>query len=1039
MYGGSRMLPGSVYHPGSTSFHALFCILIALLISSTALTSPDIHTCDVPSILILHSYHPGFIWTENISEGLRSILDKTDFEIDIHIEYMDTKVHITEAMFPQLEQLYRTKYKADHFDLIITTDDNALNFLLTRRDQLFPGIPIVFCGLNNFSESRIKDVYGITGVAEALDLGGTIELALNLHPGTRYVAVVNDSTPTGIQNLENFRSIEPIFADRIEFIELFNLTTEDLIESLHTLPDETLVLLMSFYRDQAGRAFSYKEYTVLVTENCDAPVYTAWDMFIGHGVMGGVVTSGMSQGEHAAVLALRILNGESADDIPVMTESPNVPMFDYNVMQRFGVSVSDLPEGKVVINEPVSLYYRYKAYVWMVIAFVVLQSVMILALTANVFRRKRAEDHLRQSEARYRGIVEDQTELICRNLPDGTLTFVNDAYCRYFNKKRDELIGCSFITLIPDEYHQVVMDYFASLGIDNPVATHEYSIIMPDGELRWNQWTNRAILDDDGQVVEFQGAGRDITERKMAEEALREAETRYRTLVEQIPAITYTATLDKIPTITFVSPQIESILGISPLSYVGNPLFWDRHLYSDDYDRVQKEIKHCHETGEPFRSEYRMISKSGDIIWSRNEAIIVRSNDGTPLFFQGIMLNITERKHAEQEQLSLERQVLQAQKLESLGVLAGGIAHDFNNLLTGILGNADLALLDLSPVSPARQNIQDIETAAHRAAELCRQMLAYSGKGHFVIEPVDISEIVREMSHILDVSINKKTILKYNLDDVPVVIMADATQIRQVIMNLIMNASEALSDRSGVISITTGIAQYERSYLLEMYMDENMQDGMYASLEVTDTGCGMDSETKEKLFDPFFSTKVTGRGLGLSAVLGIVRGHKGALRVSSEPGKGTTFKILFPANTGLTELEAEEMGKEPEWHGHGTILIVDDEETVRAVGRHMLERLGFTVITTRDGLEAIEIFRARYNEIDCVLLDLTMPHMDGEETFSEMRRIRSDIRIIMSSGYSKQEILRRFAGKGMTGFIHKPYVMKELQKIIREALEGKSQ
>ncbi len=1028
-------MPESVNHLGRTSFAVLLSILIVLLISNSALTSPNTSTRDVPSILILHSYHPGFIWTENISEGLRSILDETDFEIDIHIEYMDTKIHVSEVMFPQLEHLYSTKYEADHFNLIITTDDNALNFLLDRRDQLFPGIPIVFCGLNNFSESRIMDVRGITGVAEALDLGGTIELALDLHQGIRYVAVVNDSTPTGIQNLENFRSIEPIFTDRIEFIELFNLSTEDLIESLRTLPDESVVLLLSFYRDKAGRAFNYKEYTVLVTENCAVPVYTAWDMFMGHGVMGGVVTSGISQGEHAARLALRILNGESADHIPVLTESPNVPMFDYNVMQRFGISVSDLPEGKVVINEPVSLYYRHKAYIWIAIVFILLQSVTIFALTINVFRRKRAEDRLRQSEERYRGIVEDQTELICRNLPDGTLTFVNDAYCRYFDKERDELIGHSFLSLIPDEYHQAVMDYFMSLGSENPVETHEYSIIMPDGEKRWNQWTNRAILDDDEQVVEFQGAGRDITERRMAEEALREAETRYRTLVEQIPAITYTATLDKIPVITFISPQIESILGISPESNINRPLFWDRYMYSDDHSRVMKEIAHCHKTGEPFRSEYRMISKSGESVWLRNEAIIVRSIDGAPLFFQGIMLNITERKYAEKEQLSLERQVLQAQKLESLGVLAGGIAHDFNNLLTGILGNADLALLDLSPVSPARQNIQDIETAAHRAAELCRQMLAYSGKGHFVIEPVDISEIIREMSHILDVSINKKSILKYNLSDVPVIIMADATQIRQVIMNLLMNASEALSDNSGMISISTGLAHYDCSYLFEVYMDENLQEGVYACLEVTDTGCGMDSETKEKLFDPFFSTKVTGRGLGLSAVLGIVRGHNGVLRVSSELGEGTTFRILFPANAGYPELESEEMGKELEWHGHGTILIVDDEETVRAVGRHMLERLGFTVITTEDGLKAVEIFREKYNEIDCVLLDLTMPHMDGEEAFREMRRIRSDIRIIMSSGYNKQEIYRRFAGKGMTGFIHKPYVMKELQKVIRKAIE----
>ncbi len=1031
------MTSGLTRLPESKSLPILLFILMTVSSGSAALSSTVIHETDAPCVLILHSYHPGFIWTENISAGLRSILEEADFEINIHIEYMDTKVYLPEVMFPQLEQLYRAKYKGEHIDLIITTDDNALNFLLPQRDLLFPGVPIIFCGLNNYTESRIEGIQGITGVAEAMDLGGTIQLALDLHPGTRYIAVVNDSTPTGIRNLENFINTAPTFTDRIEFIELFNLTTEKLIESLHALPDETVVLLLSFYRDKTGRAFSYQEYTMLVTENCDAPVYTSWDMFVGQGVVGGIVIRGEAHGEHAARLALRVLSGESADDIPVLIESPNVPMFDYDVLQRFGISVSDLPAGRVMINEPVSLYYRHKTFIWMMSAFVLLQSVMILALTTNVLKRRRAEGRLRQSEARYRGIVDDQTELICRNLPDGTLTFVNDAYCRYFNRSRDELIGHSFMHLIPDEYHQAVKEYFASLGSENSVATHEHPIVMPDGESRWNQWTNRAILNDDGQVVEFQGTGRDITERKMAEEALREAERRYRTLVEQMPAITYTTALDKLSTMTFISPQIESFLGVSPKAFTDNPNYWAQNLHPDDRDRVLDEIMRCNETGEPFLSEYRMISKTGDTVWLRDEAIIIKDDDGTPLFLQGVMINITERKHAEQEQLNLERQVLHAQKLESLGILAGGIAHDFNNLLTGILGNADLALFDLPPISPVRQNIQDIETAALRAAELCQQMLAYSGRGHSIIEPVDLSELVREMSHILEVSIRKKAVLKYKYAEDPVIIMADATQIRQVIMNLITNASDAIGDMSGVISISTGFILCDKYYLYKTYMDENLLEGKYAFLEVTDTGCGMNKSTKQKLFDPFFTTKVDGRGLGLSAVQGIVRGHNGLLKVYSEPGKGTTFRILLPASDKSARPVMVESG-EQDWSGHGTVLLADDEETVRRIGRYMLERLGLGVILAVDGREAVEIFRDKHDEIDCVLLDLTMPNMDGEEAFQEMKKIRNDVRVILSSGYSGQEISKRFEGKGLIGFIQKPYVLKVFREAIREAIEGKT-
>lgn len=1030
------MLSGSNIFSESKSYNVLFCVLIVVLLCSFELLSAEITTNDVPSILILHSYHSGFTWTDNISVGLLSVLNEVDFEIDIHIEYMDTKFYPPDLVYPLLEQLYMAKYKSMDFDVIITTDDNALGFLLARRNQLFPHVPIVFCGLNNYSDSRIEGISGITGVAEAFDLGGTLEQALKLHPGTHYIAVINDVTPTGIMNLEQFRNIEHKFVDRIEFIKLFDLTAEELREALHALPDETVVLLLSFYRDRSGRTFSYSEYTEFVTNISNAPVYTAWDMFVGHGVVGGIVTSGKAQGEHAAQMAIRVLNGESADKIPVLTESPNVPMFDFNVMQHFGISTSDLPPGSVVINEYKSLYCLYKVYIWIVITFVLLQSALILALTINVLRRRRAEESLKQSELHYRGIVEDQTEFICRYLPDGTLTFVNEAYCRYFEQSHYELLGQKYISFIADEDSQIVQNYLAILGRENPVETHEYRIITPEGELRWNQWTNRAIFDTEGEVVEFQGVGHDINERKQAEESLRKAEVRYRTLVEQMLAITYTAVLDKSRKITFISPQIELFLGISPNDCVDNPDFWNHHLHPDDCDRVLKEIEYCHKTKESFCSEYRMISKKGKIVWFRDEAIIIRNDDGVPLFFQGIMIDITKHKSAEQKQLSLERQILHVQKLESMGVLASGIAHDFNNLLTGILGNADLALLKLSQVSPVRQNIQGIETAARQAAELCREMLDYSGKERFVSEQVDLSEIIREMSHILDISISKKVVIKYNLADIPVVIKADPSQIRQVIMNLITNASEAIGEKSGVISIYTGLAYYDRVQLLEVYMNEELTEGMYASLEVSDTGCGMSEVTKGKLFDPFFTTKHTGRGLGLASVLGIIRGHAGTISLYSELEKGTTFKILIPAVGGFVKHSVEEESGLQEWKGHGTILLVDDEETVRGVARNMIEYLGFNVITAENGQEAVEIFKARQGEIDCIVLDLTMPIMNGEEAFYEIRKINNDVRVILCSGYNKKKISKQFMSKGLSGIIQKPYILKMLRKVLREALEG---
>jgi len=399
--------------------------------------------------------------------------------------------------------------------------------------------------------------------------------------------------------------------------------------------------------------------------------------------------------------------------------------------------------------------------------------------------------------------------------------------------------------------------------------------------------------------------------------------------------------------------------------------------------------------------------------------------------------DITERKSAENKRLQLERQMQETQKLESLGVLAGGIAHDFNNLLTVILGNASLALDELPPTSAAGDNLKAIEHTALRAAELCRQMLAYSGKGRFVIEAVELGALIQDMVSLLKASITKKAMLHLNLAESLPSLRGDPSQIRQIVMNLVINASEALGEHAGTITLATGLLEASPEPLAGIHLDEPLAEGPYVWLEVSDTGCGMDPETRRRIFEPFFTTKFTGRGLGLSAVLGIVRGHQGALKVQSEPGKGTSFKVLFPA--APQEVPTPPRSGEPKpglWKGAGTILLVDDEESVRTMGRRMLERSGFQVLTAADGRAALEIYRARRGEIALVLLDLTMPDLDGEETFHELRQIDPNVRVVMSSGYTESEIIPRFAGQGLTGFLQKPYTTAALMECLRGSLGG---
>lgn len=316
-------------------------------------------------------------------------------------------------------------------------------------------------------------------------------------------------------------------------------------------------------------------------------------------------------------------------------------------------------------------------------------------------------------------------------------------------------------------------------------------------------------------------------------------------------------------------------------------------------------------------------------------------------------------------------------------------------------------------------------------------MLAYSGKGKFVVEPLDLGRVVEEMLHMLEISISKQAVLRLNLAENLPSVEADATQLRQVILNLVLNASEAIGKRSGVISITTGAMQCDGDYLKDLWLDEGIGEGLYVFCEVADTGCGIARDQIARIFDPFYTTKFTGRGLGMAAVLGIVRGHRGAIKVYSELGRGTTFKILLPACDRPAAL-FDRTAADLDWRGEGTVLLVDDEETVRSIGATMLSEFGFEVITCLDGREALEVFRTRHQQIRFVLMDLTMPHLDGEEAFREMRRIDPEVKVIMTSGYNEQEVTQKFVGKQLAGFLQKPYTLSALGQAVRKLLETTS-
>lgn len=407
------------------------------------------------------------------------------------------------------------------------------------------------------------------------------------------------------------------------------------------------------------------------------------------------------------------------------------------------------------------------------------------------------------------------------------------------------------------------------------------------------------------------------------------------------------------------------------------------------------------------------------------------------LLFAGRAGAELERQRAEKENQTFQAQMLHSQKLESLGILAGGIAHDFNNILVGILGNTGLAQMVLPPDSKANEFLEKIEQAAQRAADLANQMLAYSGRGQFVIETVNLAKLVDNMADFLRTSISKKANLRFRFSENLPPIRADATQIRQVVMNLVTNASDALGEESGTITVRVADKEADESDLDTTHTGTGLAPGHYLCLKVSDTGSGMGQNTRAKIFDPFFTTKLTGRGLGMAAVLGIVRGHKGSIKVESTPGYGSIFTVLLPTADQVAEeryrAESGDAIQTMVPRG-GKILVVDDEEVVREVARLSLESAGYEVITAPNGRDALAVFLREGNEIAAVVLDLTMPYMSGEEAFSELHRLKPDLRVVLTSGYNEQDVTSRFEGDGPSGFLKKPFRSKDLIRKVNQVL-----
>jgi PAS domain S-box-containing protein len=640
----------------------------------------------------------------------------------------------------------------------------------------------------------------------------------------------------------------------------------------------------------------------------------------------------------------------------------------------------------------------------------------------DITERKEAEEALRMSEEKYRSILDGIEDAYYEVDLRGNMRFFNDRLLDIHGYTRDEFLGMSYRQYTePDMAKRMFSQFNEVYRTGRPVKAYDWEIIRKDGTKRQVESSISLITDARGNPTGFRGIMRDVTDRRKVEAEL----LKTKSFLEKIfkSSIDAIVTTDLHGEITLVSPMIKNILGYSPEDMVGKRVhsFYARGI--DDAKAIMKELT---QKGELKNHETKLIHRDGSYVDILLSASLLRDENGISMGTLGVFKDITERRR-------LEVQLRQAQKMEAIGTLAGGVAHDFNNLLMGIGGNASLMLMETDPGHPFYERLKTIERLVQMGARLTSQLLGYARKGRYEVRPIDLNRIVEDTSDAFGRT-RKDIEIRRELSDGLFRVMGDQGQIEQVLYNLYVNAGDAMPE-GGLLFIRTKNVTHEdiKGKLYEP------KPGNYVLIEVEDTGIGMDEWTKERIFEPFFTTKEMGRGtgLGLASVYGIVKGHGGYIEVESEKGRGALFMIYLPASSQEDIMAERKDIEEDLFKGNETILVVDDEEMVLGVFSRILEFLGYKVIKARTGMEAVDLFREKKEEISLVILDMIMPGMGGGKTYELLREIDPSIKVILSSGYSIDAQAKEIMDMGCRAFIQKPFDLKYLSRIVREVIDNR--
>lgn len=995
-------------------------LALLLPVAARAQTSPE-----APKrVLILYSFDNEEGLYSGLDHVLRSQLRlRVRGRVEFYTEFLDLVRFPALTHAQETVRLLKLKYAWQKPDLVVPVSYSALQFMFQSGKDTFPGTPIVAL----FNERRRDELeqflarnpaQPVTGVASTDDPAGTIALALQLQPDTKHVAVVVGSSPLEQFWLFQLKADFSSFRDRVDFIYLDGLSIDELSKKVSELPPHTIIFSSFFFQDATGQFFFSEEVLDLIAREAHVPIYSIYSNYIGHGVVGGKMTNSQGTGRKLADLAAAVLNGETANSIPVATDDEAQNTVDWRQMQRWGISEARVPKGTLELFREPSAWQRYRRLILTLIAVCILEAVLFFALVLNIQRRRRAEKGLNREKALADAVIEGLPGIFLLQDKAGRNVRWNANAARV---SRTPLGQVEPLGNVDEDDKEALLQ--ARQRVFQQGSAHVEGNILTEGGRSVPFYFTGVKVELEGEPY-LAAVGIDLTERKKAEEALRQSESEIRSLVDNAPygIATINVRQDRF---LHANPAMIKLLGYKSEAEV-QALTVSRDLY---FEGDSAGFRAQPTSADFFNAvEFTWRRKDGKAVNVRASGRRITQGVDRGDLIELIAEDVTARR-------TLEEQLRHSQKMEALGQLSGSVAHDFNNLLSVVIGYSELLCTKPELDSLMRSYLESIKKAGERAASLTSQLLAFSRRQVMQPSVINLNILVRETENMLRRLMREDIEQEFILESALWKTRADPGQMIQVILNLAINGRDAMP-KGGKLTFRTANVTFDDIVSIHGI---DVSPGSYVLLSVTDTGTGMDAQTLDRVFEPFFTTKDAGKGtgLGLATVYGIVKQSGGYVFADSEMGKGSTFTIHLPQCEQRAAAPVSEgrvsLSRNNGRNGSETLLVVEDETAFRDLLRDGLQARGFEVLIAANGVEALRVAEQFHGDIRLLVTDVIMPHMSGPELARALKKQRPSTDVIYISGYTDDK-LREENESGELMLLRKPFYIDELLVKIQEVL-----